>query len=50
MAQTNPTDAEVLDEKPQAMLFDGWGYVPLPERDLRAPPPKAEPKVPTPAV
>lgn len=42
MAQTTlPSDIE-LDEQPQAMLFDGWGFVPLPEAAPIAPGPEAE--------
>lgn len=33
MAQPNPPHGSDQDEKPRAMLFDGWGFVPMPEAE-----------------
>lgn len=42
MAQTDFPESVDLEEKPRAMLFDGWGFVPLPEHDAPVAPTQAE--------
>ena len=38
MAQTPLQPGSEQDEKPRAMLFDGWDFVPIPEAEpLQAP-------------
>ena len=46
MTQTNPPHGSDHDEKPQAMLFDGWGFVPIPETEALIPRAEAQPDLP----
>ncbi len=42
MAQTPFQDGSDQDEKPRAMLFDGWDFVPMPEAEPLLTPTEAQ--------
>lgn len=50
MAQTPPPHSFDQEEKPRAMLFDGWDFVPLPEAEPSVAPAETQPDLPQQAL
>lgn len=50
MAQPNPSHGSNEDEKPRAMLFDGWDFVPIPEAEPLIAQPEAQSDLPQKAL